>query len=45
VFRGSRRRIRRIRARRNWSIELAIFIVWMIFVLTVVVPWIASHPR
>jgi hypothetical protein len=45
VFRGSRRRVRRIRARHNWSIELVIFIVWMVFVLTVVVPWIASHPR
>ena len=45
AYRGSRKRLRRIRARDNWSVELVIFIVFMLFVLIVLVPWIATHPH
>ena len=42
--RGSRRRVRKIRFRGNWSIEIVIFILSMLFVLTVLIPWIVRHP-
>jgi hypothetical protein len=41
--RGSRRRVRKIRFRGNWSIEIVIFILSMLLVLTVLIPWIVRH--
>jgi hypothetical protein len=38
-YRGSRRRIRRVRLRGNGSLELWLLIVWVMFLLLVVVPW------
>ena len=42
---GSRRRVRRIRLRGNWSVEVVLFLIWMIFVLTVLIPWMVRHPH
>jgi hypothetical protein len=39
VYRGSRRRVRLIRLRDNWSLELWLLAAWVAFLLFVVVPW------
>jgi hypothetical protein len=44
VYRGSRKRLRRLRFSGNWSVELWIFLAVMLFTLFVVVPWIVRHP-
>jgi hypothetical protein len=44
VYRGSRRRVRRIRFRGNWAVELWILVAVILFVLFVVVPWLVQHP-
>jgi hypothetical protein len=44
AYRGSRKRVRRLRLRGNWSVELWIFLAVMLFTLFVVVPWIVRHP-
>ena len=41
---GSRRRLQRIRFRGNWSLEAILFFVAMLFILTIVVPWLIRHP-
>ena len=41
---GSRRRLRQIRLRGNWSNEAIYFVLSMLFILFVVVPWMACHP-
>jgi len=38
-YRGSRRRLRQIRLRDNWPIELWLLVAWVAFLLLVVVPW------
>jgi len=38
-YRGSRRRLRRIKLRGNGSLELWLLVLWVAFVLLVVVPW------
>jgi hypothetical protein len=38
-YRGSRRRVRRVRLRGNGSLELWMLIAWVTFLLLVVVPW------
>lgn len=43
--RGSRRRLRRIRFRSNWSLEMVLFLLWLLFVLTVLIPWMVRHPH
>jgi len=45
AYRGSRRRVRRIRFRGNWSLEIVLFIIWILFALFVLVPWIVRHPH
>jgi len=45
VYRGSRRRVRRIRFRGNWSLEIVLFVIWLLFALFVLVPWIVRHPH
>jgi hypothetical protein len=44
-YRGSRRRLRRIRFRGNWSLEIVFFVIWLLFALFVLVPWIVRHPH
>jgi hypothetical protein len=44
VYRGSRRKVRRITLRGNWSIELLLFVAWLLFCLLVLVPWMVRHP-
>src|SRR5271155_5483873 len=44
IYRGSRRRLKRITFRGNWSPELLIFVVWLVFCLLVLVPWLVRHP-
>ena len=45
AYRGSRRRVRRIRFRGNWSLEIVLFVIWLLFALFVLVPWIVRHPH
>lgn len=44
TYRGSRRRLRRISLRGNWSFELLLFVAWLLFCLLVLVPWLVQHP-
>jgi uncharacterized membrane protein YbhN (UPF0104 family) len=44
LYRGSRHRLKRITLRGNWSLELVLFIVWLLFCLLVLVPWLVRHP-
>jgi hypothetical protein len=43
-YRGTRKRLARIRLRGNSSIELWLFIVLVILLFAVVFPWVESHP-
>ena len=45
VYRGSRRRLNRITLRGNWSLELVLFVAWLLFVLLVLIPWMVRHPQ
>jgi hypothetical protein len=40
---GSRRRLMKIRFRGNWSPEAILFLLSMLFILAVIVPWLARH--
>jgi hypothetical protein len=40
---GSRRRLMKIRFRGNWSPEAILFLLSMLFILAVIVPWLAGH--
>lgn len=42
--RGSKKRVERIRLRGNWSIEFWIFVILMLIMLFVAVPWLIKHP-
>ena len=44
VYRGSRKRLNRIKWQENTSLELWIFVVVVLFILFVAVPWIIEHP-
>jgi hypothetical protein len=37
--------LKHITFRGNWSIELLLFVVWLLFCLLVLVPWMVRHPR
>jgi hypothetical protein len=49
IFRGSRRRLRRIQFRDNWSAEMSWLAIWIVIVLGLTIPWLvrsidsASH--
>jgi len=43
IYRGSRKRVERIRWRGNNSPEMWIFVILLVFLLTVVVPWMMNH--
>jgi hypothetical protein len=44
IYRGSRRRLKRLTLRGNWSPELLLFVAWLLFCLLVLVPWLVRHP-
>ena len=44
IYRGSRKRLRRITLRGNWSIELWILVAIVALMLLVGVPWLIRHP-
>lgn len=44
TYRGSRKRIRRIGLRGNWSLEIAILLIVLLLALLVVLPWLIRHP-
>jgi hypothetical protein len=43
-YRGSKRRVHRIRMRDSWSTELLIVIALMLLILGVGIPWLIHHP-
>jgi hypothetical protein len=45
VYRGSRRRFRRIRLRGNGSVEFWLLVAWVAFLLLVVLPWMIRQGR
>jgi len=45
VYRGSRRRLRRITMRGNWTGEIWLVLVWVLFLLFVVIPWMSKQGR
>ena len=44
AYRGSRKRLKRIKFFENTSVEFWLFVVLMLFMLLVVVPWLIKHP-
>jgi hypothetical protein len=44
VYRGSRKRLRRITMRGNWSREMWLAVIFLLILLFVVVPWLVTHP-
>jgi hypothetical protein len=42
---GSRRHLKRIKARGNGSLELWILIAWVVFLVLVVLPWMLRHSK
>jgi hypothetical protein len=45
TYRGSRRRVDRVKMRGNGSRELWILVAWVTFLLLVVVPWMMHQGR
>jgi hypothetical protein len=45
VFRGSARRIRRIRMRGNNSLQFWLLVAWFAFLILVVIPWMIRHSQ
>jgi hypothetical protein len=43
VYRGSRRRLQRLRLRGNGSLELWLLLFWVLFLLLVAVPWMLKQ--
>ena len=43
VYRGSRHRLRRVTLRGNTSWQLWALVLWVLFVLFIVLPWISRH--
>jgi hypothetical protein len=44
VHRGSKRRLKRITLRGNWSVEFWVFVLAILIALFVLVPWLINHP-
>lgn len=44
VYRGSRKRVRRIKWWENTSVEFWVFVVLILVMLFVGVPWLIKHP-
>jgi hypothetical protein len=45
AFRGSKRRLRRIRLRDHLGWGFVWLILWVLFIFVVVIPWMLSHPH
>jgi hypothetical protein len=45
TFRGSRRRVRGIRIRDHIGWGFVWFVLWVLFILVVLIPWIGSRPH
>jgi hypothetical protein len=45
TYRGSRRRIKRIKIRGNGSFELWLLVGWVAFLVLIVLPWMMRHSR
>jgi len=43
-FRGSRRRLRRIRFRDNWTRDMWLLLAFVVLVALVLLPWLVRHP-
>jgi hypothetical protein len=43
-YRGSRKRLRRIRLRGNWSIEFWLYALFILALLFLVLPWLVRSP-
>jgi hypothetical protein len=43
TFRGSRRRMRRIKMRQSGTWEIWLLVVWIVFLLLVVIPWMVRQ--
>jgi hypothetical protein len=43
TFRGSRRRLKRIKIRGNSSLELWLLVGWVVFLVLIVLPWMLRH--
>jgi hypothetical protein len=43
IYRGSRRRVRRIGFRDSWSWEIWLVVAWVAFLMLVVIPWMAKQ--
>jgi hypothetical protein len=41
---GSRRRLQKIRLRGNWSPEAIVFLIMLLLIFTVLIPWLVRHP-
>jgi len=44
VYRGSRKRVQRIRWQEHTPVELWILLVVLLLVLLIVIPWMIRHP-
>jgi hypothetical protein len=42
--RGSKQRLKRIRIRQNSSLEVWIFVIGLVLILLIALPWFATHP-
>jgi hypothetical protein len=44
LYRGSKRRLQNIKFRGNWSAELWVLVVAILFTILILVPWLIRHP-
>ena len=42
--RGSKKRLKRITLRGNWSVEFWVFVLAILIALFVLAPWLVNHP-
>jgi hypothetical protein len=45
LYRGSKRRLRRIRLRDHLGWGFVLFVLWVLFIVLVLIPWIGSRPH
>ena len=44
TFRGSRRRLRRIRFRENWTRDMWLLLGFVVLAVLLLLPWLVRHP-
>jgi len=44
THRGSRRRLRRIRFRENWTRDMWLLVAFVVLAMLVLFPWLVRHP-